>query len=58
MGKTHRAGLNRITVQTRLAELKESEGRMGAMVFHTYEVSYTNQFDQVCVLQRFTPSSY
>ena len=31
---------------------------MGSMVFHTYEVSYTNQFDQVCVLQRFTLISY
>jgi hypothetical protein len=31
---------------------------MGSMVFHTYEVSYINQFDQVCVLQRFTLISY
>jgi acyl dehydratase len=49
---------DRITVQTKLAELKESEGRMGPMVIHTYEVSYTNQFDEICVLQRFTLISY
>ena len=47
-----------ITVQTKLAELRESEGRMGTMIFHTYEVSYTNQFGEVCVLQRFTLISY
>jgi acyl dehydratase len=52
-----RAG-DRITVQTKLAELRESEGRMGTMIFHTYEVSYTNQFSEVCVLQRFTLISY
>jgi acyl dehydratase len=49
---------DRITVQTKLADLKESEGKMGVMIFHTYEVSYTNQFDEVCVLQRFTLISY
>jgi acyl dehydratase len=49
---------DRITVQTRLADLRESDGKMGAMVFHTYEVSYSNQFDEVCVLQRFTLISY
>jgi acyl dehydratase len=49
---------DRITVQTKLADLKESEGKMGVMVFHTYEVSFTNQFDEVCVLQRFTLISY
>ena len=49
---------DRLTVQTKLADLKESEGRLGTMVFHTYEVSYTNQFGWVCVLQRFTLISY
>lgn len=52
-----RAG-DRISVQTRLADLRESEGRMGTMLFHTYEVSYTNQFGEVCVLQRFTLIAY
>jgi acyl dehydratase len=49
---------DRITVQTKLADLRESEGKMGPMIFHTYEISYTNQLDQVCVLQRFTLISY
>jgi acyl dehydratase len=49
---------DRITVQTKLAELRESEGRMGQTIFHTYEVSYTNQFGELCVLQRFTLISY
>src|SRR5271166_2600417 len=29
---------DRITVQTKLAVLKEAEGRMGVMIFHTNEV--------------------
>jgi acyl dehydratase len=49
---------DRITVQTKLADLRESEGRMGTMIFHTYEVSYSNQFGEVCVLQRYTLIAY
>ena len=49
---------DRITVQTKLADLRESEGKLGTMVFHTYEVSYTNQHGEVCVLQRYTLIGY
>ena len=49
---------DRITVQTRLADLKESEGRLGPMVFITMETSYTNQFGQVCATQRSTGIRY
>lgn len=43
---------DRITVQTRIADLRESEGRLGTMVIITTETSYTNQFGKVCALQR------
>ena len=52
-----RAG-DRITVQTRLADLRESEGRLGPMVFITTETTYTNQFGQVCAIQRSTGIRY
>ena len=49
---------DRITVQTKLVDLKESEGRLGPMVFITMETSYTNQFGKVCVTQRSTGIRY
>ena len=52
-----RAG-DRITVISRLAELRESQGRLGPMVFIVTETRYTNQFDQLCVIQRSTTIRY
>ncbi len=49
---------DRITVQTRIADLRESSGRLGPMVFITTETSYTNQFGQLCALQRSTAIRY
>ncbi|HKM99738.1 MAG TPA: MaoC family dehydratase N-terminal domain-containing protein [Candidatus Binataceae bacterium] len=49
---------DRITVQTRLVDLRESEGRLGTMVFITMETSYTNQFGAVCATQRSTAIRY
>jgi acyl dehydratase len=52
-----RAG-DRITVQSKIADLRESEGRLGTMVFITTETTYTNQFGKVCVIQRSTGIRY
>jgi acyl dehydratase len=49
---------DRITVQTKIADVRESEGRLGPMVFTTIETSYTNQFGQLCALQRATGIRY
>jgi acyl dehydratase len=49
---------DRITVQTKIADLRESAGRLGAMVFITTETSYTNQFGTVCAIQRSTAIRY
>jgi acyl dehydratase len=49
---------DRVSVQTRLADLRESEGRLGAMVFITMETTYTNQFGEVCATQRSTGIRY
>ena len=49
---------DRITVQSKLVDLREAEGRLGPMVFTTVETSYTNQFGEVCVLQRSTGIRY
>jgi acyl dehydratase len=49
---------DRITVQTRLADLRESDGRLGPMVFTTVETSYTNQHGEVCAIQRSTGIRY
>ena len=49
---------DRITVQCKIADIRESEGRLGAMVFTTIETSYTNQFGQVVALQRSTGIRY
>lgn len=52
-----RAG-DRISVQTRIADLREAKGRLGPMVFITMETTYTNQFGEVCVTQRSTGIRY
>jgi acyl dehydratase len=52
-----RAG-DRITVQSKLVDLRENEGRLGIMVFTTVETTYTNQFGEVCVIQRSTGIRY
>jgi len=49
---------DRITVQTKIADLRESGGRLGPMVFITTETSYTNQFGELCALQRSTGIRY
>jgi len=49
---------DRITVVSRLAEVRESQGRLGPMVFIVSETRYTNQFDQLCVIQRSTTIRY
>jgi acyl dehydratase len=49
---------DRITVQTRLVDLRESEGRLGPMIFITMETTYTNQFGELCVTQRSTGIRY
>ncbi len=49
---------DRITVQSKVADLRESEGRMGSMVFIVIETTYTNQFGELCVTQRSTAIRY
>jgi acyl dehydratase len=49
---------DRITVQTKIADIRESDGRLGPMVFTTIETSYTNQHGQLCALQRATGIRY
>lgn len=49
---------DRITVQSKLADLRESEGRLGPMVFITTETTYTNQYGVVCAIQRSTGIRY
>jgi acyl dehydratase len=49
---------DRITAQSKLVDLRESEGRLGPMVFITVETSYTNQFGELCVTQRSTGIRY
>lgn len=49
---------DRITVQSRIADIRETAGRLGPMVFIAVETSYTNQFDQLCVTQRSTVIRY
>ena len=49
---------DRITVQSKLVDLRESEGRLGPMVFIVIEASYTNQFGELCVTQRSTAIRY
>jgi acyl dehydratase len=49
---------DRITVQSKLVDLRESEGRLGPMIFTTIETTYTNQFGELCVTQRSTGIRY
>ena len=49
---------DRITVQSKLADLREAEGRLGPMVFIVIETSYTNQFGELCATQRSTGIRY
>jgi acyl dehydratase len=49
---------DRITVQTKIADLRESDGRLGPMVFTTTETSYTNQYGEIVALQRSTGIRY
>jgi len=49
---------DRITVQSRLADLREAQGRLGPMVFIVMETTYTNQFGELCVTQRSTAIRY
>jgi acyl dehydratase len=49
---------DRITVVGRLADLRETEGRMGTMVVRVAEVRYTNQFNELCTIQRMTSIHY
>lgn len=49
---------DKITVVSKIADLREREGRLGPMVFITVEHSYTNQFGELCALQRSTAIRY
>ncbi len=49
---------DRITVESRIADIRETAGRLGPMVFIVVETSYTNQFGQLCVTQRSTVIRY
>jgi hydroxyacyl-ACP dehydratase HTD2-like protein with hotdog domain len=45
-------------VVSKIADIRESAGRLGAMVFITVETSYTNHYNQLCALQRSTVIRY
>ncbi len=49
---------DRITVQSKLLDLRESEGRLGPMVFITIETSYTHHVGKLCATQRSTALRY
>ena len=49
---------DRITVVSKLADIRESEGRLGPMAFIVAETSYTNQFGELCAIQRTTTIRY
>ncbi len=49
---------DRVTVQSKLVDLRESEGRLGPMVFIVVETSYKNQFGKLCAVQRSTAIRY
>ena len=49
---------DRISVVSKIADIRESAGRLGAMVFITVETSYTNHYNQLCALQRSTVIRY
>ncbi len=52
-----RAG-DRITVVSKLQDLRETQGKLGTMVFIVAETAYSNQFGELCVLQRSTIIRY
>ena len=52
-----RAG-DRMTAQSKLVDLREAAGRLGPMVFMVVETTYSNQFGEVCVIQRSTGIRY
>lgn len=49
---------DRITVVARLGDLRETEGRMGTMVVRVIELRYTNQFKELCTIQRMSLINY
>jgi acyl dehydratase len=49
---------DRITVVARLGDLRETEGRMGTMVVRVTELRYSNQFGELCTIQRMTLINY
>jgi acyl dehydratase len=49
---------DRISVVSKIADIRESAGRLGAMVFITVETSYTNHYNQLCAVQRSTVIRY
>ena len=49
---------DRISVVSKIADIRENAGRLGAMVFITVETSYTNHYNQLCALQRSTVIRY
>jgi acyl dehydratase len=49
---------DRITVISKLADIREAAGRLGPMVFIVTETRYTNQFGQLCIVQRSTGIRY
>jgi acyl dehydratase len=49
---------DRITVVSRLADIREATGRLGPMAFIVVETRYTNQFGELCVVQRSTAIRY
>ncbi len=49
---------DRITVVARLGDLCETESRMGTMVVRVMELRYTNQFSELCSIQRMTLFNY
>ena len=49
---------DRITVVARLADLRETEGRMGTMVVRVTELRYSNQFHELCTIQRMSLINY
>jgi len=49
---------DRITVVSKVADIRESEGRLGPMAFIVAETRYTNQYGELCVIQRTTTIRY
>ena len=49
---------DRISVTARLADLRETEGRLGTMLVQVMEMRYVNQFDELCTIQRMTLFMY